>query len=79
VYSKLNPITGMYNKLKEVRYCSWGSIKGAVYALQWFTVACLVAWPLYESEVGGGLVLIETSLLFLGKFLLSSRRTASLA
>ena len=51
---------------------------GAVCALQWFTVVCLVAWPLYENEVGGELVLIETSLLFLGKFLLSSRRTASL-
>ena len=25
-----------------------------------FTVACLVAWPLYESEAGGDLVLIET-------------------
>ena len=30
-----------------------------------FTVACLVAWPLNESEAGGDLVLIETSLLFL--------------
>ena len=29
-----------------------------------FTVACLVAWPLNESEAGGDLVLIETSLLF---------------
>ena len=30
-----------------------------------FTVACLVAWPLNESEAGGDLVLIETFLLFL--------------
>ena len=30
-----------------------------------FTVACLVACPLNESEAGGDLVLIETSLLFL--------------
>ena len=29
-----------------------------------FTVSCLVAWPLNESEAGGELVLIETSLLF---------------
>ena len=28
------------------------------------TVSCLVAWPLNESEAGGDLVLIETSLLF---------------
>ena len=28
-----------------------------------FTVSCLVAWPLNESEAGGDLVLIETSLL----------------
>ena len=27
-------------------------------------MACLVAWPLNESEAGGDLVLIETSLLF---------------
>ena len=30
-----------------------------------FTVVCLVAWPLNESEAGGDLVLIEISLLFL--------------
>ena len=29
-----------------------------------FTVVCLVAWPLNESEVGGDFALIETSLLF---------------
>ena len=29
-----------------------------------FTVPCLVAWPLNNSEAGGDLVLIETSLLF---------------
>ena len=29
-----------------------------------FTVSCLVAWPLNESEAGDDLVLIETSLLF---------------
>ena len=30
-----------------------------------FTVPCLVAWPLSESEGGGDLVFTETSLLFL--------------
>ena len=41
-----------------------------------FTVVCLVAWPLNESEAGGDLVLIETSMLFLCKFLLISTRKA---
>ena len=39
---------------------------------------CLVGWPLNESEAGGDLILIETSLLFLFKLLLISMRTASL-
>ena len=43
-----------------------------------FTVVCLVAWPLNESEAGVDLVLIETLLLFICKFLLISMRTASL-
>ena len=43
-----------------------------------FTVVCLVAWPLNESEAGVDLVLIETSQLFLCKFLLISMRTVSL-
>ena len=43
-----------------------------------FTVVCLVAWPLNESEAGVDLVLIETSVLFICKFLLISMRTASL-
>ena len=43
-----------------------------------FTVMCLVAWPLNESEAGVDLVLIETSLLFSCKFLLISMRTTSL-
>ena len=34
-------------------------------AIDHFTVACLVARPLNESEAGGGLALIETSLLLL--------------
>ena len=43
-----------------------------------FTVVCLVARPLNEYEAGGDLVLIETSLLFLCKFVLISMRTVSL-
>ena len=43
-----------------------------------FTVVGLVAWPLNETEAGVHLVLIETSLLFLRKFLVISMRTASL-
>ena len=43
-----------------------------------FTVVCLVAWPLNESEAGVDLVLLETSLLFLCKYLLISMRAASL-
>ena len=42
-----------------------------------FTVLCLGAWPLNESEAG--VVLIETFLLLLRKFLLICIRTASLA
>ena len=43
-----------------------------------FTVLCLVAWPLNESEAGVDLVLIETSQLFICKCLVISMRTASL-
>ena len=42
-----------------------------------FTVVCSVTWPLNESEAGGDLVMIETLLLLLCKFLLISMRTAS--
>ena len=38
-------------------YLSW--------TIDCFTVVCLVAWPLNESEAGGDRALIETSLLFL--------------
>ena len=52
------------------------------YFIEWtvdhFTVVCLVAWSLNESEAGVDLVLIETSLLFICKFLLINMRTASL-
>ena len=40
-------------------------IYGQAFVIDHFTVVCLVAWPLNESEVGGDLILIETSLLFL--------------
>ena len=44
-----------------------------------FTVVCLDAWPLNESEAAVDLVLIETSLLFFCKVPLISMKTASLA
>ena len=47
-------------------------------AIDHFTVVPLVAWPLNENEAGGDLVLIETSQLFLSKFVLISMRTTSL-
>ena len=43
-----------------------------------FTVVCLVALPSNESEAGVDVVLIETSLLLLCRFLLISMKTASL-
>ena len=43
-----------------------------------FTVVCLVAWPLNESEAEVDIVSIETSVLFLRKFVLISSRKASL-
>ena len=43
-----------------------------------FTVVCLVAWPVNESEAGVDLVLIETSLPLLCKLLLISMTTTSL-
>ena len=49
-----------------------------LFIIDHFTVVCLVAWPLDESEAGAEVVLIETSLLFTCKFLLISMRTASL-
>ena len=39
-------------------------------AIGLFTVVCLVTWPLNESEAESDLVMIETSLLLLGKFLI---------
>ena len=43
-----------------------------------FTVVYLVTWPMTESEAGVGLVVVETSMLFLCKFLLISMTTTSL-
>ena len=42
----------------------FGQVISALTLIDHFTVSCLVAWPLNESEAGGDLVLIETSLLF---------------
>ena len=40
--------------------------------IEWYvtSIVCLVTWPLNESEAGGDLVMIETSLLLLCKSLL---------
>ena len=43
-----------------------------------FTVVCLVTWPMNQSEAGVDLVLIETLMLFLCKFVLISMTTTSL-
>ena len=59
--------------LEDEYYCQRVRKSGILYltfkcilspAIDHFTVSCLVAWPLNESEAGGDLVLIETSLLF---------------
>ena len=50
-----------------------------LFTIDHFTVVCLVAWPLNENEAAGDLVLVETSQLFMCKFVLISMRTASLA
>ena len=55
-----------------------GRINTLLLVIDRHTVASLVACPLNESEAGGDLVLIETSLLFSCKLLLISIRTASL-
>ena len=41
------------------------SLPVSLKAIHCFTVACLGAWPLNESEAEGDIVLIETCLLFL--------------
>ena len=43
-----------------------------VYPKDYFTVACLIVWPLNDHEAGVDSVLNKTSLLFLHKFLLIS-------
>ena len=56
--------------------CQWASeIQQIVHN---FTIVCLVTGPLNESEAGGDLVMIETSLLLLCEFLLMRMRRASL-
>ena len=50
------------NNISE-SFCGDLNIHGPVGRIDHFTVSCLVAWPLKESEAGGDLVLIETSLL----------------
>jgi len=51
------------------------SVRGII---DYFSVVCLVAWPLNDSEAGVGLIFREIVLLFLHKLLLISMITASL-
>jgi len=67
------PVYVSVNPSRVKKKCVYGNAK-----IGHFTVVCLVAWPLNESEAGVDLVLIETSLLFLCKYLLISMKTASL-
>ena len=64
----------LYKSLSNIKILM--SIVG--YRIDYFTGMCLVGWPLNESKVGVDLVLIESSLLFLRKFLLICIRTGSL-
>ena len=77
-YSFDNPIN-CWSVVKSSLQVSWVQIVNSVSCtIDHFTVVSLVAWPLNENEAGGDLVLIETSLLFLCKFVLISMRTTSL-
>jgi len=46
--------------------------------IDYFTVVCLVAWPVNGGEAEGDLVMIEASQLLLCKVLLISKRTGLL-
>ena len=50
--------------------------KYTTFKIDHFTVVCLVTWPSIESEAGGDLVFIQTSLLFICNCKLVSIRTA---
>ena len=67
-------------KKKSVFWLSFlaGVLVPTALPIDHFTVVCLVAWPLNESEAGVDLVLLEILLLFICKFLVISMRTASL-
>ena len=75
---KLKKCVGEFKKVALTIKIATGIKKGRGYgawfnkrfAIDYFTVVCLVAWPLNESEAGVDLVLIETSLLLLCNFLI---------
>ena len=52
------------NMPRDVTSLEW-NVRDLCFSIDHFTVACLVAWPSNESEAGGDLVLVESSLLFL--------------
>ena len=72
-YIGTNEIPRFFHGRKFLTGWDWSS-----QLIDLFTVECLVTRPLNESEVGSDLVMIETSLLLLCKFILISMRTASL-
>ena len=53
----------MHKSLRMRMFCI--SFYIDTFQIHHFTVACLVAWPLNESEAGGDIVLLETFLLYL--------------
>ena len=71
-------LSDVYHAGRTFSKVSWFYQRSLERSIDHFTVVCLVASPLNENEAGGDRVLIETSLLFLYKLLLISKRTASL-
>ena len=75
----LSPIS-METLISSLGLSNHGETRGRTnkHSIDLFIVVCLVTWPLNEKEAVGDLVMIETSLLLLCKFLLISISTASL-
>ena len=69
---KLNKTTAARRQFHMFRSSAKYVVAGHSRATDNFTVVCLVAWSLNESEARVDLVLIETSLFLLCKFLLIS-------
>ena len=76
---KISDYISTFDKKNINVVCLWQAISNCSYQrrvqISHFTVACLVTWPVTASEAGGGLALIQTSLLFSCKCRLVSIRT----